>query len=318
MRRIQRSDFTLINRPRQRCSGRVGCSLSCAPRARRPLAARRRGTRARAHRRAPRRRSACLVRFDADPPVERQRAEQRHAVLRAQRLAAVLAEDVLLVPAIRADVQAHVLHDAEHRHADLLEHLETLARVGERDVLRRRDDHRAAHRHPLRESELDVARAGRHVDDQIVEVAPVRLREQLVQRRRDHRATPGHRLLVVDEEADRHCLEPVRDERLERLAVARLGSPAHQAQHSRLARAVDVGVQDADAGAFSGERERDVNGDRRLADAALAGRHRDEVPHARQRLQPRLDGVRDDRRRHVHGERRTREDWLAVLGYPAL
>ena len=155
-------------------------------------------------------------------PVERQRAEQRHAVLLAQVAPAVLAEDSLLVTAVAADVQAHVLDDAEHRHVHLLEHLEPFAGIRERDVLRRGDDDRAADGHALRERELNVARAGRHVDDEIVEIAPARLREELVQRRRDHRAAPGHRLLLVDEEADRHRLDAVRDERLEQLAVARL------------------------------------------------------------------------------------------------
>jgi hypothetical protein len=37
---------------------------------------------------------------------------------------------------------------------------------------------------------------------------------------------PCHRLLLVDEETDRHRFETVRDERLQRLAVARLGSPS--------------------------------------------------------------------------------------------
>jgi hypothetical protein len=47
---------------------------------------------------------------------------------------------VLGMAAVRADVHRHVLDDAEDRDADLLEHLEALARVDERDVLRRGDD----------------------------------------------------------------------------------------------------------------------------------------------------------------------------------
>src|SRR5690606_35388490 len=60
------------------------------------------------------------VRLLADAPLERQRAEEGHPVLGRQALAAELAEDRLLVAAARADVKAHVLDDAEHRHADLL------------------------------------------------------------------------------------------------------------------------------------------------------------------------------------------------------
>ena len=112
-------------------------------------------------------------------------------------------------PQLRADVRAHVLDDAEHRHFDLLEHAQTLARIEQRDVLRRRHDHGAADRHSLRQRELDIARAGRHVDDQVVELAPARRFQQLHQRLRHHRSAPHHRLLFVDQEADRHDLHAV-------------------------------------------------------------------------------------------------------------
>ena len=51
--------------------------------------------------------------------------------------------------------------------------LRPLRGVEQRDVLRRGDDHRAGHRHVLRQRELDVAGARRQVDHQVVEVAPV-------------------------------------------------------------------------------------------------------------------------------------------------
>ena len=229
----------------------------------------------------------------ADSPVERQRAEQRHAVLLAQVAAAVLAENVLLVTAAAANVQAHVLDDAEHGHVHLLEHLEPLARVRERDVLRRRDDDGAAHGHALRERELNVTRARRHVDDEVVEVAPARLGQQLVQRRRHHRPAPRHGLLLVDEKADRHRLHAVGHERLEQLAVARLRAafpraPACAAGSGRRCRRRASPTRAPSAASA----KREVHGYRRLADAALAGRDGDHVVGSRQRLQPVLNGVR--------------------------
>jgi hypothetical protein len=76
--------------------------------------------------------------------------------------------------------------------------LRPLARVDERDVLRRGDDHRARHGHLLRERELDVARARRQVHHQVVELAPARVLEQLLERLRHHRAAPDHRRVDVD------------------------------------------------------------------------------------------------------------------------
>src|SRR3990172_9855134 len=73
----------------------------------------------------------------ADLDVERQRPQQLDAVILAHARAATLAEHVLLVAALGAVVQAHVLDDAEDWNIDLLEHLETLAGIHQRDVLGR-------------------------------------------------------------------------------------------------------------------------------------------------------------------------------------
>ena len=54
-------------------------------------------------------------------------------------------------------------------------------------------------------------------------------------------------------------------------------------EHDRHVRPVDVGVDDADLAAALREREREVHGDRRLADAALARADGDDVLHAGQR-----------------------------------
>ena len=186
---------------------------------------------------------------------------------------------------------AHVLDDAEHGHCDLLEHPEALACIEQRDVLRRRDDDRAAHGHALRQRELDVPGAGRHVHDEVVEVAPVGIGQQLRQRLRDHGTAPDHRLLLLDEEADRHDLDAVRDERLHALAVGRRGTLALQPEHAGLAWTVYVGVQQPDARTVEGEREREVHRGRGLANAPLARGDRDDVRDPRQRLQAALDSV---------------------------
>src|SRR5438309_8071050 len=112
------------------------------------------------------------VRLLADGDVERQCSEQLGAVFPAHALRPTLAEDVFLVTALGADMGAHVLHDPEDGNADFLEHLEALACIDERDVLGRGDDHQPGHRHFLGERELDVSGAGRHVDDEVIDVLP--------------------------------------------------------------------------------------------------------------------------------------------------
>ena len=127
---------------------------------------------------------------------------------------AAAAENVLGMPAIAAHMHAHVLDDSEHPNLHLLEHLESLACVQQRDVLGRGDDDRAAHRHALGERQLDVARTRRHVDHQVIERSPVGFAEQLGQRLRHHGPAPGHGLLGIDHEADGHHLDAVGAQRI--------------------------------------------------------------------------------------------------------
>ena len=212
--------------------------------------------------------------------MQRDLAEERHAELVGFLAGAAMAEDLRALAALGAEEIAHVLDDAEYRHGDLAEHVQALARVDQRDVLRRRDDDGAGQRHALRQRELGVTRAGRHVDHQHVEVAPGDVAQHLLQRARHHGPAPDHRRVLVHDVADRHGLEPEALDRLQLLAVRRFGLLGH-AQHARHRGAVDVGVEQPDREAVCGEAERQVDCGGRLADAALARGHGDDVLHAR-------------------------------------
>src|SRR5947207_5790360 len=69
-------------------------------------------------------RRAAGVRLLANVDVERKPAQERHVVIGAHLLAAALSENRLRVPAIRADMHAHVLDDADNGYTDLVYHLE--------------------------------------------------------------------------------------------------------------------------------------------------------------------------------------------------
>ena len=62
-----------------------------------------------------------------------------------------------------------------------------------RGRLRRRHERRLGARQQLPEREADVAGAGRHVDQQVVERAPVDVGEELLERAVQHRAAPHDR-----------------------------------------------------------------------------------------------------------------------------
>ena len=135
--------------------------------------------------------------------------------------------------------------------------------------LRRRHQHGLRARQQLGQTDRDVAGARRHVDQQVVELAPVHVGEELLERLVQHRAAPHDGAVLLHEEADRDALHVVRDGRHDHAVDGH--RPLLDAQHARDGEAVDVGVDDADLVALVAQREREVDGQRRLADAALAG-----------------------------------------------
>jgi hypothetical protein len=135
-------------------------------------------------------------------------------------------------------------------------------------------------RQQLPERDGDVAGAGRHVHDEHVDVAPVHVREELLQRAVQHRPAPHHRLVAVEEEPDRHQLQVVLHRRDDHLVDRdRLLADAEDLRNRV---AVDIGVEHADPVTELRERDREIRGERRLADAALAARDGDHAAVHRQ------------------------------------
>jgi hypothetical protein len=114
-----------------------------------------------------------LVRSFAEARVERHAAEQLDAELGREALAATRAEDV----------GGHVLDDTRQLHSGLERHRGGSARHLLRERLRRRDDDGLGARQHLAERDRDVARSRRHVDDEHVELAPVHVLQELLERR---------------------------------------------------------------------------------------------------------------------------------------
>ena len=114
----------------------------------------------------------------------------------------------------------HVLDKAQYRyvHLLLLEHGYALACVGQRHLLGRGHDHYAGQRQCLNQGQMYVACAGRHVDKEIVQLAPPRVGDELLQGVAGHAAAPQHRLVLVDHETDGQQLHTVFLDRLDPVA----------------------------------------------------------------------------------------------------
>jgi hypothetical protein len=189
-------------------------------------------------------------------------------------------ENLVAMVALAANVIAHVLDHAEHRHVNFLEHRDSALDVEQRDLLRRRHNHAAVKRHALGDRELRVTRAGRQVEHQAIQLAPLDVEQKFRFELGDHRPAPDDRGLVVDKQRHRYVADSIPLQ----WDDAALGRERHRLldpDHHRHAWPVYVGVHQADAPSQRMHREREVHRDGRFADSALAAGYRDNVLHAR-------------------------------------
>lgn len=123
------------------------------------------------------------------------------------------------------------------------------------------------------EREVDIAGAGRQVDQEIVEFAPMRILDKLLDSIGSHAATPDDRLLGIDEETDRkHAYAVLLDGLDQRASVLldRHGTAVLGMEHLRHGRTVDIGIQQAYAIAAIGQGDSQIGRHGGLTDAALA------------------------------------------------
>ena len=113
--------------------------------------------------------------------LDRHRADERRAGERGEALAAARTED-RVARAVGRDELGHVLDDAEHLQVRAARHVGDARRHLLRADRRRRDDEHLGLRQQARQRHLDVARSRGHVDQQVVEVAPADVDEELLER----------------------------------------------------------------------------------------------------------------------------------------
>src|SRR5439155_9121062 len=182
----------------------------------------------------------------ADLHVEGNFAQEGDVQLLGFLTGATAAENVVALATFLADEAAHVLDDAENGDVDGAEHGDGADGVEQRDLLRGADDDGAGDGQDLREGERDVAGAGRHVDDEIIEIAPSDVAKELRDVRVQHRAAPNDGFAGREQKAHRHHGHAVEQDGRD-LAIDDGGRRgAFQAQEMGNARAIDVGVEQAD------------------------------------------------------------------------
>ena len=114
---------------------------------------------------------------------------------------------------------------------------------------------------------------------EIVELAPFDVGQHLLDGALHHRPAPDHRRILVHEKSHGHHLDAEILHGRQLLAVGAAGL-AGDAEHARLGRAVDIGVEHADPLAARRQRQGEIGGRRGFAHPALARSDRDHMADA--------------------------------------
>ncbi|KAG1715092.1 hypothetical protein GQR58_000041 [Nymphon striatum] len=102
---------------------------------------------------------------------------------------------------------------------------------------------------------LNVTRSRRQINQQHIQCAPLHLHHHLLQCAHQHGATPNNRLIIIGHQTNRHHGHAMIAQRQNCFAVRTGGAPA-DAQHARLRRTVNIGIQQANAAALGGQMRR--------------------------------------------------------------
>ena len=183
----------------------------------------------------------------------------------------------------------HVLHQSQDGHIDLLVlvHVDTLACVSQSHLLGRAHDDGPRDGQRLHEGEVDVAGAGRRVEDEVVEFTPVGIPDELLEGVAGHASAPQCSLFGVDEEADAQHLDAILldgDDEVAPLDVLAVGTCVLYLEHLGYGGTEDVAVQQSHPVPQTGQRDSQVGGHGALAHASLAAAHGDDVLHSRQQV----------------------------------
>ena len=152
-------------------------------------------------------------------------------------------------------------------------HVDALARIGECDLLRCGDDDGSCDAEGLDEGEVNVAGARRGVEDEVVEFAPLRFGDELLEGVACHTATPQGGLVGIDKEADGEQFHAVFLDGHDEVATIYLlcvWALFFHTKHLGHGGTEDVGVEQSHTIAQLGQSDGEVGGDGRFAHTSLA------------------------------------------------
>ena len=209
--------------------------------------------------------------------IDRQTGGDADPVFRRSLIKAGGAEHAVPLSAVGAFKVRHILNDAENGDVHKPCHINGLLDDDADHLLRARNDHDAVNREALENGERYVARSGRHIDEHIINIAPVYVRPELTNNSGNDRAAPYYGVRgLIEEKIHTHKLYPGRGLNGEESGF-RSGGTLPYAELGWNGGAGYIRIEHGNGVAAPSHADGGESGDEALADAALAGNDRDDL-----------------------------------------
>lgn len=190
----------------------------------------------------------------ANAGIKRDCAEERngHVLSQASGATSSSLEDLALMGALGTDEARHVLYNAEHLDTSLTTEVDLLSHVQETDFLWGGDNNGTVDTRLFEEAvdaEMLVAGARRGVDNEIVQLAPLYILEELFDKAVLLGTTPDNSVVTVGQhELDAHDTQVFGNPDRAPSSVAHMDSLLLYAHHLGDARSTDIGIHDSNLG----------------------------------------------------------------------
>ena len=156
----------------------------------------------------------------------------------------------------------------------LAEHLHPFFGVQQRNILGRGHHNGPRHRYLLRQGQLDITGSRRHIHDQIIQILPQGLLQQLLQGTAGHGPPPHHGRVFGGEITHGVGLQAQSRHRHKELILLYPGAGTRRhTQHQGLARAINIRIQNTHPCPIRRQGQRQVDRGSGLTHPAFAGGH---------------------------------------------
>mmetsp|Transcript_12160 Transcript_12160/g.15885 ORF Transcript_12160/g.15885 Transcript_12160/m.15885 type:complete len:232 (-) Transcript_12160:63-758(-) len=170
----------------------------------------------------------------------------------------------------------HIFYNCHTRYIHTIEHFNASFHIHKTQLLRSRHNHSSCHIQLLTQSQLNIPRTRRHVQNQIIQLTPMRQPKKLIQQLRHHR--PTHNSTAFIHKPKTHQLHISMTQR-SNLRTHKLNIFTIRRHHSRQRRTVHIHIKYPNLGTQLRKSKRQIHRRRTFSYATLTTTHRNNIRH---------------------------------------